>query len=166
MRRIPPWSPWTYPKLISKDPTAFVAEMERVTVDTDREAKIVVNERTGTIIMGKRVQIAPVAIMQGNLTVEIQTIQQVSQPNALSSGGTTQVVPQVNVGCQTGSRENILLKEGATVEELVQALTSIGSTPRDIISILQNLESAGALEADSKLSDTRLFIAMIDKTFT
>jgi flagellar P-ring protein precursor FlgI len=135
------------PESYRKDPTAFVAEMERVTVETDREAKIVVNERTGTIIIGKRVQIAPVAIMQGNLTVEIQTIQQVSQPNALS-GGTTQVVPQVNVDVKQDAAKNIMLKEGVTVEELVQALTSIGSTPRDIISILQNLKSAGALEAD------------------
>jgi flagellar P-ring protein precursor FlgI len=135
------------PEMWKKDPTSFVAEMERVTVDTDRVARIVVNERTGTIIIGKQVQISPVAIMQGNLTVEIQTVQEVSQPNPFG-GGTTQVVPQVNVDVKQDAAKNIMLKEGATVEELVQALTSIGSTPRDIISILQNLKSAGALEAD------------------
>jgi flagellar P-ring protein FlgI len=86
--------------------------------------------------------------MQGNLTVEIQTTQEVSQPNALSSGGTTKVVPRVNVDVKEDNAKNVLLKDGATVEELVKALTSIGSTPRDIISILQNLKSAGALEAD------------------
>jgi len=128
--------------------TEFVAELEALTVEPDRVAKIVVNERTGTIIMGKQVRIAPVAIMQGNLTVEIQTIQQVSQPNAFSSAGTTQVVPQVNVGVKQDAAKNVVLKDGATVEELVQALTSVGSNPRDIISILQNLKSAGALEAD------------------
>jgi flagellar P-ring protein precursor FlgI len=127
--------------------TEFVAELEGLTVEPDRVAKIVVNERTGTIIMGKQVRIAPVAIMQGNLTVEIQTTQQVSQPNALSSG-TTQVVPQVNVGVRQDAAKNVVLKDGATVEELVQVLTSVGSNPRDIISILQNLKSAGALEAD------------------
>jgi flagellar P-ring protein precursor FlgI len=127
--------------------TEFVAEMEDLTVEADRMAKIVVNERTGTIIMGKQVRIAPVAIMQGNLTVEIQTIKEVSQPNALSSG-TTQVVPQVNVGVRQDTAKNVVLKDGATVEELVQALTSVGSNPRDIISILQTLKSAGALEAD------------------
>jgi flagellar P-ring protein precursor FlgI len=127
--------------------TEFVAEMEDLTVEADRMARIVVNERTGTIIMGKQVRIAPVAIMQGNLTVEIQTVQQVSQPNALSSG-TTQVVPQVNVGAKQDNAKNVVLKDGATVEELVQALTSVGSNPRDIISILQTLKSAGALEAD------------------
>ncbi len=127
--------------------TEFVAEMEGVTVEPDRVAKIVVNERTGTIIMGKQVRIAPVAIMQGNLTVEIQTTQEVSQPNPFSSG-TTQVVPQVNVGVRQDAAKNVVLKEGATVEELVQTLTSVGSNPRDIISILQNLKSAGALEAE------------------
>jgi flagellar P-ring protein precursor FlgI len=135
------------PEAYRKDPTTFVAEMERVTVDPDRIARIVVNERTGTIIMGKQVHIAPVAIMQGNLSVQIQTTQDVSQPNALS-GGTTQVTPQVTVDVQQDSAKNLMLKDGATVEELVQALTSIGSTPRDIISILQNLKSAGALEAE------------------
>lgn len=131
--------------------TEFVAEMEDLTVEADRMAKIVVNERTGTIIMGKQVRIAPVAIMQGNLTVEIQTVKEVSQPNALSSG-TTQVVPQVNVGVRQDNAKNVVLKDGATVEELVQALTSVGSNPRDIISILQTLKSAGALEADLEVN--------------
>lgn len=127
--------------------TGFVADLERVTVETDRVAKIVVNERTGTIIMGKDVQIAPVAIMQGNLTVEIQTTFEVSQPNPFSSG-TTQVTPQTTVKIKEEPARNVVLKNGATVEELIRALTSIGSTPRDIISILQNLKSAGALNAE------------------
>jgi len=130
--------------------TEFVAEMERLTIEPDNEAVIVVNERTGTIVMGKNVQIAPVAIMQGNLSVEIQTKFEVSQPNALSSG-TTQVVPQTNVAVKQQAARNIMLKEGATVEELVRGLTAIGSTPRDIISILQNLKSAGALDADLRV---------------
>jgi flagellar P-ring protein precursor FlgI len=138
------------PVEFQKKTTEFVAEMEALTVETDREAVIVVNERTGTIIMGKDVQIAPVAIMQGNLNVEIQTVQNVSQPNALSSGSTT-VTQQTNVGVKEEKARNVILKQGATVEELVRALTAIGSTPRDIISILQNLKDAGALEADLKV---------------
>ncbi|MGA3042002.1 MAG: flagellar basal body P-ring protein FlgI [Bryobacteraceae bacterium] len=130
--------------------TGFVAEMEQLTVETDRGAQIVVNERTGTIIMGKDVQIAPVAMMQGSLTVEIQTRLTVSQPNPLSSG-TTQVVPNTTVDVKQEQARNVLLKDGATVEELVRALTAIGSTPRDIISILQNLKDAGALDADLKV---------------
>jgi flagellar P-ring protein precursor FlgI len=138
----------TVPPKYKNNSTGFVADLERLTVETDRMAKIVVNERTGTIIMGKDVQIAPVAIMQGNLTVEIQTTLEVSQPNPLSSGGTTQVVPQTAVSVKQDAARNVVLKNGATVEELVRALTSIGSTPRDIISILQNLKSAGALGAE------------------
>jgi flagellar P-ring protein precursor FlgI len=127
--------------------TEFIAELENITVVTDRPAKVVVNERTGTIVMGKEVHVSPVAIMHGNLSVEIQTTYNVSQPNPLS-GGTTQVVPQVSVGVKEEKARNVVLKEGATVEELVRALTSIGSTPRDIIAILQSLRSAGALESE------------------
>jgi flagellar P-ring protein precursor FlgI len=135
------------PDDFAAEPTRFVAAVESVTVDPDREAKIVVNERTGTIIMGKDVRIAPVAIMQGNLTVEIQTVLQVSQPGPLSAGS-TKTVPQVTTTAKQEPARNVVLKGGATVEELVQALTSIGSTPRDVIAILQNLKSAGALEAE------------------
>jgi flagellar P-ring protein precursor FlgI len=138
------------PAEYAKNSTGFVAEMESVTVDPDLQAVIVVNERTGTIVMGKNVQISPVAIMQGNLSVEVQTTQEVSQPNPLSAG-TTQVTPQTNVSVKQEQARNVLLKEGATVEELVRALSAIGSTPRDIISILQNLKSAGALQAELKV---------------
>ena len=128
--------------------TEFVANIEALEVDADRPARVVINERTGTIVMGKQVRVSPVAILHGNLTVEIQTIMQVSQPQPFSRGGTTEVVPQpVTVSSEEKAR-NLVLKEGATVEQLVQALTSIGSTPRDIIAILQSLRAAGALEAD------------------
>jgi flagellar P-ring protein precursor FlgI len=138
------------PAKFQKNTTEFVAEMESLSIEPDRDASIVVNERTGTIIMGKDVRIAPVAIMQGNLTVEIQTSYAVSQPNALGQG-TTQVVPQTNVNVKQEASRNVLLKDGATVEELVRALTAVGSSPRDIISILQNLKDAGALDAELKV---------------
>jgi flagellar P-ring protein precursor FlgI len=135
------------PEEFQKNPTEFVAQLERLTVEPDRVERIVVNERTGTIVMGKDVHISPVAIMQGSLSVEIQTEFKVSQPNAMSSG-TTQVTPQVSTSVKEQAARNLVLKEGATVEELVRALSAIGSTPRDIIAILQNLKSAGALEAE------------------
>ena len=135
------------PAAYSAQPVAFVAALEALTVDADRPARVVVNERTGTVVMGKDVRIAPVAILHGNLSVEIQTAFQVSQPPALSNGQ-TQVVPQTNVGVKEEKARNLVLKQGATVEELVRALISIGSTPRDIIAILQSLRSAGALEAE------------------
>ena len=135
------------PSAFSAKTTEFVAELERLQVETDRPAKVVINERTGTIVMGKEVRVSPVAIMHGNLTVEIQTNYQVSQPGPFSNG-TTQVVPQTSVDVKEEKARNVILKDGATVEELVRALTSIGSTPRDIIAILQSLRSAGALESE------------------
>jgi flagellar P-ring protein FlgI len=127
--------------------TEFIAELEALTVQTDRAAKVVINERTGTIVMGKEVRVSPVAIMHGDLTVEIQTTYDVSQPGPLSNGNTI-VTPQISVGVKEEKARNVVLKEGATVEELVRALNSIGSTPRDIIAILQSLRAAGALESE------------------
>jgi flagellar P-ring protein precursor FlgI len=126
----------------------FIAGVEDVKVEVDRAAKIVVNERTGTIVMGNDVRVSPVAILHGNLSVEIQTNLLVSQPNALSQGGTTQVVPETKVTAKDEPTRNVVLKDGATVEELVRALTAIGSSARDIIAILQNLHAANALNAD------------------
>lgn len=135
------------PPAYSRRTVEFISEIENVQVEADSPAKVVVNERTGTIVMGKDVRIAPVAILHGGLNVEIRTSFDVSQPEALSSGKTT-VTPQVGVSAKEEKSRNVVLKQGATVEELVRALQAIGSTPRDIIAILQNLRAAGALEAD------------------
>jgi len=127
--------------------TEFIAELESLTVEPDRPARVVINERTGTIVLGRDVRIAPVAILHGNLAVEVETSFTVSQPAPLSSG-TTETVPQTAVTAKEEKARNLVLKPGVTVEELVRALAAIGSTPRDIISILQNLRRAGALDAD------------------
>jgi flagellar P-ring protein precursor FlgI len=125
----------------------FMSQLENLVVEADSAARVVVNERTGTIVLGKEVRISPVAILHGNLSVEVQTVQMVSQPNPLSAG-TTEVVPQTTVSAKEEKARTVVLKQGATVEELVRALSAIGSTPRDIIAILQSLRSAGALEAE------------------
>lgn len=125
----------------------LIAELENISIDPDRTTRVVVNERTGTIVMGKDVRISPVAILQGGLAIEIQTTYAVSQPAPLSSGETV-VTPQVAVAVKEDKAKNVVLKQGATIEDLVKALTSIGSTARDIIAILQNLKAAGALEAE------------------
>ncbi|MCW5976751.1 MAG: flagellar basal body P-ring protein FlgI [Bryobacteraceae bacterium] len=125
----------------------FVAAIENLTIETDRLARIVINERTGTIVMGKQVQIAPVSILHGALTVEVRTTLIVSQPQAFGAGQTT-VVPDQEVKVGEEQAKNIQLDPGATVEDLVRALLAIGSTPRDVIAILQNLRAAGALEAE------------------
>ena len=131
-----------------KDKVAeFIAGLEDLRIDVDAPARIVVNERTGTIVMGKEVRIAPVAILHGNLSVEIQTRLEVSQPAPLSQGRTA-VIPDTAVAAREDTAKNVVLKEGATIEELVRALTAVGSTARDIISILQNLRAAGALDAE------------------
>ena len=137
----------TIPADYAARPTEFVALLEDVTVEPDRPARVVINERTGTIVLGKDVRISPVAILHGNLSVEIQTTYAVSQPAPLSPAGTTQVVPQTSTAAKEEVARNVVLKQGATVEELVRALAAIGSTPRDVIAILQNLRAAGALEA-------------------
>jgi flagellar P-ring protein FlgI len=128
-------------------PIDFIAEMETLTVDADQPARVVVNERTGTIVMGRDVHISPVAILHGNLTVEIQTSLDISQP-AAAAGRDSRRGSQVSVDAKEEPARNLVLKQGATVEELVRALAAIGSTPRDVIAILQNLRAAGALEAE------------------
>ena len=128
----------------------FLGELENLAIEPDRPAKVVVNERTGTIVLGKDVRIAPVAILHGNLTVEIQTSLNPSQPAPLSSGQTV-VTPDVTVATKEEKARNVVLNQGASVEELVRALMAIGSTPRDIIAILQNLKASGALEAELEI---------------
>jgi flagellar P-ring protein FlgI len=125
----------------------FVAAVDDLEVDIDHTSRISINERTGTVVLGGDLHIAPVAILQGNLSVQIQTTYNVSQPNALGAGQTA-VTPQVDVRAQEDKAKDVLLKNGATVDELVRALVAIGSTPRDIIAILQSLKAAGALDAE------------------
>lgn len=135
------------PKDYENRAAEFLAELENLMVEADRPARVVVNERTGTIVLGKDVRVSPVAILHGNLSVEIQTTEEVSQPAPLSQGQTT-VTPRTTVAVKEDPAHNVVLSQGATVEELVRALAAIGSTPRDVIAILQSLKSAGALDAD------------------
>jgi flagellar P-ring protein precursor FlgI len=138
------------PAEFTRRPAEFISELERLPVQADSTARVVVNERTGTIVMGNQVRILPVTIMHGGLTVEITTTYEVSQPNQLGQG-TTEVVPQTSVRARDEKARNIMLPEPATVEDLVHSLSAIGATARDIISILQNLRSAGALQAELEI---------------
>ncbi len=135
------------PENFAARPTEFVAELERLKVEPDRAARVVINEKTGTVILGSQVRIAPVAIMHGNLTVEIQT-QLIPVPNGPFSSAPGVVAPETTVAAKDEKSRNVLLKEGATVEELVKALAAIGSTARDVIAILESLRAAGALDAE------------------
>jgi len=135
------------PDQYRRQPVEFIAALETLEVASDRAARIVMNERTGTVVIGKDVRISPVAVLHGNLTVQIVTTFEVSQPAPLSPGQTV-VTPQTSVGVKEEKARHLLLKEGVSVEELVKALTGIGSTPRDVIAIVQSMVAAGALEAE------------------
>ena len=125
----------------------FLAEIEGLTVESDERQRIVINERTGTIVMGKEVRLKPVSILHGSLAVDVQTTLDVSQPQPLGAGRTT-VTPTVGVGSKEDKARQVSMKPGATVEDLVRGLQAIGSTPREIIAVLQAMKTAGAMDAD------------------
>ena len=128
-------------------PVEFIAAVEAVSVDMDTKAKVVVNERTGTVIIGSDVTISPVSISHGNLSIQIETQFNVSQPQPLSQGQTT-VTPDQKVKAQEQKSNFVTLGKNATVEDLIRALNALGVTPRDTIAILEALKSAGALQAE------------------
>ena len=111
-------------------------------------AKVVVNERTGTVVIGGMVVLQPVSILHGGLAINVVTEFQVSQPAPFSSGGTTTTVAQTTVQAKDKPVNKIELKQGATVDDLVRSLQGIGASARDVISILQAMKAAGALEAE------------------
>ncbi len=133
------------------DNVSFISDLETVRVQTDVVAKVVINERTGTIIMGSNVRLSSVAISQGGVTVKIGTEFDVSQPGAFSKTGETAVTPKVDIKVKERKPESVILPDGATVEEVVRGLRAVGATARDIISILQAIKGAGALAADLEL---------------
>jgi len=130
-----------------EDMAALLDKVEAVEVEVYPRARVVVNERTGTVVIGGTVRLQPVSILHGGLSVNVLSETRVSQPNAYSSG-TTEVVQQTSVQAQDKPVNRIDLKEGATVEDLVQELQRTGAGARDVISILQAMKEAGALEAD------------------
>lgn len=126
----------------------LMARIGDLPITVHPSAKVVVNERTGTVVMGGAVTLGACSILHGNLAIEVTTKFEVSQPSAFSSVGQTEVVPQTQVQASEAPAQLIQLKEGATVEELVRGLQTLGATARDIVSILQAIKAAGALEAD------------------
>lgn len=127
----------------------FVTAVENLTVEPDYGAKVVIDEVSGVIVMGDNVRISTVAIAQGNLTISVQESPSVSQPAPFSRGGQTTVVPQSSVDVEEEKgRQLITLKNGASLASLVSGLNALGVTPRDMISILQAIKAAGALQAD------------------
>ena len=133
------------------DPVGLIAAIGDLSVQPSTPAKVVLNERTGTVVIGGAVRIAPVAIAHGSLTVEIQTETEVSQPAPLSKTGNTVVVPQTGLKVHEPHAAVMEFHPGTTLAELVRALNALQVTPRDIVAIIQAVKDAGALYADLEL---------------
>ncbi len=128
----------------------LIASIQEIEITPDQRAKVVINERTGTVVIGDEVKISSIAISHGNLTIEVREKLGVSQPQPLSPGQTV-VVPQTEVNIQEEPGKLIPLAENASIGDLVKALNAIGVTSRDLIAILQSMRSAGALHADLEI---------------
>jgi flagellar P-ring protein precursor FlgI len=140
------------PERFRGNTTAMLTDIEQLKVQPDEVAKVVIDESTGTIVMGEHVRISTVAIAQGQLTIRITETPQVSQPSPFSSTGTTTVVPRSNVQVEEGSKNKLaLMHHGVTLQELVNNLNALGIGPRDLIPILQAIKAAGALQAEIKV---------------
>jgi len=131
-----------------QDVPALLARIQALPVTVLAPTRVVVNEKTGTIVMGREARLSAVSILHGALSIEISTTFQVSQPSPFSKTGTTEVVPQTSLTAKDGAAKRIELSEGASVEQLVNGLQTIGASARDVVSILQALKAAGALQAE------------------
>ena len=136
------------PAVFANRVAAFISAIENLSVTPDLAARVVVDQRSGTIVVGADVRISEVAVSQGNLTVRVTETPQASQPNPFGQGETV-VVPRTDVEVDTGANNRIaVLNEGTTLAELVQGLNALGVGPRDLIDILSAIKAAGALHAE------------------
>jgi flagellar P-ring protein FlgI len=137
----------TMPKKFPENVVAMLTDIEQLQVEPDEAAKIVIDERSGVIVIGRDVRVSTVAVAQGNLTVSISESPQASQP-APFSRGRTRVVPRTQVGVQEEGRRLALMSEGVSLQQVVDGLNALGIGPRDLIAILQAIKAAGAIQAD------------------
>lgn len=129
----------------------LIARVQNLAVSIHPPAKVVMNERTGTIVMGGDVKLSPVSVLHGDLTVEVSTTFSVSQPEPFSKNGQTVVVPQTDIQAKEGPARSIQLNAGASVEELINGLHAMGATAHDIVAILQAIKAAGGLQAELEI---------------
>jgi flagellar P-ring protein precursor FlgI len=138
----------TVPDVFADRVAAFLSAIENLSVTPDMAARVVVDQRSGTIVVGADVRISEVAVSQGNLTVRVTETPQASQPNPFGEGRSV-VVPRTDVEVDTGANNRVaMLNEGTTLAELVQGLNALGVGPRDLIDILSAIKAAGALHAE------------------
>jgi len=127
----------------------LITDIEQLPIQPDNIARVVIDERSGVIVMGANVRISTVAIAQGNLTIRISEAPQVSQPNPFSSQGSTQIVPRTDIQVNTGDDVKLgILDTGVSLQDLVTGLNRMGVSPRDVITILQAIKTSGALQAE------------------
>jgi len=131
-------------------PVELMALIENARVEIDNPARVVMNERTGTIVLGKEVSVSGISIIHGSLSLQVGTIFTASQPNPFSQGETV-VLPEDTLTVEEEPARTATIREGATVEEIVRALNDIGATPRDVIAILQAIKAQGALAAELEI---------------
>lgn len=124
----------------------LMASLENLDISPDSRARVVVDEKTGTVVLGGNVRLTKVAVAHGNLQIVVSETPNVSQPGPFSQGQTV-TTPETNLNVKE-QNNRLLLMEGATLQELVDGLNSVGATPRDLISILRTLKTAGSLHAD------------------
>ncbi len=137
------------PARYQQDAVALLTDIEQLQVKSDQVARVVIDEHSGVIVMGENVRISTVAIAQGNLTIRITETPQVSQPNAFSETGETVVVDRTDIEVDEGEGRQLgVLRPGVSLQELVNGLNSLGVGPRDMITILQAIKAAGALQAE------------------
>ena len=136
------------PEASKDDVVGLLAQVEALEIDADSRARVVVSERTGTVVMGEHVRLRPAAISHGGLKIAISTQFAVSQPPAFATAGRTVTAPITTAEAQEGGKSAIKVPAAASVDDLVKALDAIGAPPRNLISILQALKAAGALDAE------------------
>jgi flagellar P-ring protein precursor FlgI len=134
------------------DVVGLMTQIEQLTIEPDQVAKVVIDQQSGIIVMGENVKINTVAIAQGNLTIRINETPQVSQPSPLSQGGQTMVVPRTELNVSEDAGKKLaLIKTGASLQDVVQSMNALGIGPRDMITILQSIKAAGALQAELEI---------------
>ncbi len=141
---------FTAAKQISSVPD-LISQIQNLSISVHPAAKVVINERTGTIVMGGDVKLSAVSVLHGSLSVQVTTTFTVSQPAPFSKQGQTVVVPEQDVQAKETSAKSIRLAEGASVEELINGLQTMGATARDIVAILQAIKAAGGLQAELEI---------------
>jgi flagellar P-ring protein precursor FlgI len=138
----------TVPAKSTANIVSFLTEIEQLQIEPDLPARIVIDERSGVVVIGRDVRVSMVAVAQGNLTVTVAETPEVSQPSPFARRGTTTVLPRTRIGVQEDGKKMFVVREGVSLQQVVDGLNAMGIGPRDLITILQAIKAAGAIQAD------------------